>query len=94
LGSTGAFHQRPVFRSPGSLGIVERIFREWERTFVGSTPLRFVAFHSARDAEAHDACARVLERVPNADAITIEVPAALAAHTGPGLIGLAWFWDN
>jgi len=101
----GALRLQPIVRythgSPSLVGVVrnthaayERIFREWERTFVGSTPLRFVAFHSARDAEAQDACARVLERVPNADASAIEVPAALAAHTGPGLIGLAWFWDN
>ncbi len=101
----GALRLEPVVRyaggSPSLVGVVrsphagfERIVREWERTFVGSTPLRFVAFHSAREAEANDARDRVLQRLPNADAIAIEVPAALAAHTGPGLIGLAWFWDN
>ena len=101
----GALRLQPIVRytqgSPSLVGVVrsvrsgyERIFREWERTFVGSTPLLFVAFHSARAAEADDARARVLERVPAADAIAIEVPAALAAHTGPGLIGFAWLWDN
>jgi DegV family protein with EDD domain len=101
----GALRLEPVVRytqgSPSLVGVVrsprtgfERIFREWERTFVEATPLRFVAFHSAREAEANDACERVVRRIPSADAVAIEVPAALAAHTGPGLIGLAWFWDN
>lgn len=101
----GALRLQPIVRytqgSPSLTGVVRspragfaRIFREWEKSYVGSTPLRFVAFHSARATEADDAVARVLERVPNADALAIEVPAALAAHTGPGLIGLAWFWDN
>jgi DegV family protein with EDD domain len=101
----GALRLEPIVRytqgSPSLAGVVrsaragsERIFREWERTLVGSTSLRFVAFHSARETEAVDARDRVLERVPTADAIAVEVPAALAAHTGPGLLGLAWFWDN
>jgi DegV family protein with EDD domain len=87
--------------SPHVAGVVrsanagyERILREWERSYIGSTSLRFVAFHSARGEEAEGACTRVLSRVPGADAIAVEVPAALAAHTGPGLLGVAWFWDN
>ena len=101
----GALRLQPVVKytsgSPSLTGVVrspragfERIVREWERTFIGNTPLRFVAFHSARETEALEAVQRVTERVPNADAVAIEVPAALAAHTGPGLIGVAWYWDN
>jgi fatty acid-binding protein DegV len=36
---------------------------------------------------------RVLEIVPEAETAVVEVTAALGAHTGPGLLGVGWFWD-
>src|SRR5438128_1902250 len=52
----GALRLQPLVRytggSPSLAGVArstkaasERLVREWERTFVGGTPLRFVAFH-------------------------------------------------
>jgi DegV family protein with EDD domain len=100
-----AFRLQPVVKytngSPNVAGIVrrprsafERLRREWDRSFIGSTALRFVAFHSARAEEAENMCEHVRSRAQAADAVVTEVPAALAAHTGPGLLGIAWFWDN
>jgi hypothetical protein len=36
---------------------------------------------------------RAGHRAPGAKIAAVEVSAGLAAHTGPGLLGLAWFWE-
>ncbi len=101
-----ALRLEPVVRyaegSPNLVGVVrrpragyDRLRREWEKSFIGATPLRFIAFHSARADEAEEVCEYVRSRAQTAsEAVATEVPAALAAHTGPGLLGIAWFWDN
>jgi fatty acid-binding protein DegV len=101
----GALRLHPIVRyaggSPAPVGITrsgaraaERIFRAWERSVVVGAQLKLVVFHSAREEQAMEIHRGVMERVPEADAHVVEVPASLAAHTGPGLLGLAWFWDN
>jgi fatty acid-binding protein DegV len=72
----------------------ERIFRAWQQSIVDGAKLEIVALHSARGEEADELRRRVLERMPNAEPHVVEVTASLAAHTGPGLLGLAWFWEN
>ncbi len=72
----------------------DRLFAAWERSIVPGSALRALAFHSARDDDARDLIQRVRARVPDATADLVEVTASLASHTGPGLLGLAWFWDN
>ncbi|MEX0874383.1 MAG: DegV family protein [Actinomycetota bacterium] len=72
----------------------ERVFSAWERSRDRGTRLHLLAFHSAREAEARDLRQRVIDRVGDAETEVVEVPASMGAHTGPGLLGLAWFWDN
>lgn len=105
---TGALHLHPIVRyagsSPTPVGIARsdaraasRLYRAWERSIpgrVGGAALHAVAFHSARDHDAQELIARIASRAPGAEAETVEVTASLAAHTGPGLLGLAWFWDG
>ena len=55
--------------------------------------LRLVAFHCEREDEAATLVSRVIGHVPGAEAHVVPVTASLAAHTGPGLLGLAWLWD-
>jgi fatty acid-binding protein DegV len=56
--------------------------------------LHAVAFHSARKQDADDLVRRIAARGPEGESAVAEVTASLASHTGPGLLGLAWFWDN
>lgn len=86
--------------SPAPVGVVrsteratEKILGAWERTIVDA-PLRALAFHSDRADDAAVMGAEIARRIPDADVEAVEVTAALASHTGPGLLGLAWFWDN
>lgn len=98
----GALGLQPVVRytkgSPTPVGVTrsarrgaDRIFRAWARSTGGR--LRLVVFHSDRAAQADELCARVREREPDARAAATEVSASLGAHTGPGLLGLAWHRD-
>jgi fatty acid-binding protein DegV len=70
------------------------LFSAWERSRDRGTQLHLIAFHSARGLEAADLRRRVIDRVPGAETEVVEVPASMGAHTGPGLLGLAWFWDS
>lgn len=104
----GALHLHPIVRyagsSPTPVSIARsgdrattRLYRAWERSIPpggGGAALRAVAFHSGRDADADDVVSRIHRRTPGAEADSVEVTASLAAHTGPGLLGLAWFWDT
>ncbi len=101
----GALGLQPVIRyaggSPSPVGVVrstargvDRLFGAWTRTHTHDTAGRAVAFHCGRAADADNLVRRMRERAPSADAHAVEVSAALASHTGPGLLGLAWFWDN
>jgi DegV family protein with EDD domain len=72
----------------------DRLFRAWRRSHVEDVPLHAIVFHSARDDDAQELMTRIGEYVPRAEVASVEVPASLAAHVGPGLLGLAWFWDG
>ncbi len=100
-----ALRLQPIVRysggSPSLAGVTrnsargaERLFSAWERSRDRGTQLHLIAFHSARGTEANELRRRVLERVQGAETEVVEVPASMGAHTGPGLLGLAWFWDS
>ncbi len=100
-----ALRLQPIVRysgwSPSLAGVTrnatrgaERLFSAWERSRDRGTQLHLIAFHSARGSEANDLRRRVVDRVQGAETEVVEVPASMGAHTGPGLLGLAWFWDS
>lgn len=101
----GALGLQPIVRyskkgSPTVVGITrsadraaDRLIRAWERTVARRAALELVALHCARAGDAEGLCRRVLELVPEANAAATEVTAGVAAHTGPGLLGLAWWWE-
>jgi DegV family protein with EDD domain len=104
----GALRLHPIVRyagsSPAAVGIArspqtatDRLFRAWRDSIADGGPphgpLHALAFHSERTGDADDLVRRIGERVPGAEVASVEVTASLASHTGPGLLGLAWFWD-
>jgi DegV family protein with EDD domain len=95
---------QPVVRysgaSPTPVGVVrstrkgtDRLFGAWSRTIEDGKG-HAIAFHSDRPDDAAAIVRRIAERSPSTEAHVVEVTASLASHTGPGLLGLAWFWDN
>lgn len=101
----GALGLQPIVRyakkgSPTVVGVTrsadraaDRLFRAWERTVARRAALELVALHCARADHAESLCRRVLARFPKAKVAVTEVTAGLAAHTGPGLLGVAWWWE-
>jgi len=72
---------------------VERILSEWRRSDTPSADLHVAALHAMAPEAAQDLLARVrAERTP-ASAFVGEFNAVMVAHVGPGLTGLAWWWD-
>jgi DegV family protein with EDD domain len=100
----GALRIHPIVRyagsKPSAVGASrdprtarDRLFREWKRSIGDGSNVHAVAFHSDRQDDADDLVRRVREHVPGAEVAAAEVTASLASHTGPGLLGLAWFWE-
>jgi DegV family protein with EDD domain len=72
---------------------IERILNEWRRSNTPGADLHVAALHAVAADAAADLLARVeAERTP-ASAFVGEFNAVMVAHVGPGLIGLAWWWD-
>ena len=100
----GALRLHPIVRYAGSqpapVGVsrdaraaAERLFKAWRNTIVQDARLHAVVFHSDRHDDAANLVRRIGERVQGAEVASAEVTASLASHTGPGLLGLAWFWE-
>jgi DegV family protein with EDD domain len=95
LGMANHLGVRPVFRM--RQGIVERlglprsqeaalarIVREW-KAGGGQDGERSAVFHAGRPERARDLASRL-----GADPFVTEFSAAMAIHTGPGVVGVAW----
>lgn len=87
----------PVAAARGARRAAERLFTIWERSAerrqgTGEHP-HVAVFHSSRADEAARLRDRVVERAPGAEAGVGQCSAALAAHLGPGMLGLAWWWE-
>jgi DegV family protein with EDD domain len=83
----------PVGVVRGGERAVDRLYRAWERSIEGAKGQTAV-FHSERTGDATKLADRMRTRAPDAGVEVTEVNASLGAHTGPGLLGVAWFWDN
>ncbi len=95
LGLANHLGVRPVFRlrqgTAERLGLprseraaLARIAREW-RSGAGPAGGRFAVFHAARPERAEE-----LSRALGGASFVTEFGAAMAIHTGPGVVGVAW----
>lgn len=101
----GALGLQPIVRyargSPRVVGVTRnreraaaKIFRAWERSAVPSAALELIVLHSDRRDEAEEIARLVRLGTASERIAVVEVSAGLAAHTGPGLLGVAWFWEH
>jgi DegV family protein with EDD domain len=95
---------RPVFRlSQGRIEsrgrprtrsrAVEQVLEEMERDAAGR-PVHVAAVHAAAPDEAARLLDRAAARLEVVESHVAEFSAAMGAHTGPGLVGLAWFAED
>jgi DegV family protein with EDD domain len=81
---------RPVARSRTRGRAVARIVEEVARE-AGSGPVRLAAFHAGAQADAESLIERVAAQADVVERFVVECTPAIGAHTGPGLVGLAYF---
>lgn len=56
--------------------------------------LHVAAYHALAPEAAAELLARVQQEVTPASAFVGHFGSVMVAHTGPGLVGLAWWWDD
>jgi hypothetical protein len=78
---------------------LNRIVSHWKRSRGHLAPgarLHVVGLHAAAEADAAGLLKRVREALAPAEPTTelvLEFSSVMVAHTGPGLVGLAWWWE-
>jgi DegV family protein with EDD domain len=71
----------------------ERILRAWRRSVVQGASLHVAALHALAPHRAEELLAAVSAEVAPATAFVGEFSPAMVVHAGPGLVGLAWWWE-
>jgi DegV family protein with EDD domain len=95
IGVANSLGVRPVFRMRQGVverlglprsedGALSRILKEW-RAGGGRDGERSAVFHAGRPERAQELASRL-----EGDAFVTEFSAAMAIHTGPGVVGVAW----
>jgi len=84
----------PLRPARGVDAAIERIVMRWHRSQVDGAALHVAALH----AEAPEIAQRLLDEVeakvqPRA-AFCASFGTVMVVHTGPGLVGLAWWWES
>lgn len=72
----------------------ERILALWRRSRRQGAALHVAALHARAEDEARSLLDAVRREVDPASAFVAEFGPVMVAHTGPGLFGLAWWWDD
>jgi len=81
---------RPAFSRRGS---IDRLFAAWESSRVEGARLHCVALHALAPDDAEALLRRIRGVADPATALVSEFGPGMVAHTGPGLIGLSWWWE-
>jgi DegV family protein with EDD domain len=86
----GAKPLRPAFSRDAAL---DRILDGWRAT-IGEDALHVVALHADAPEDAERLLKQVVAETPAVTAFVAPFSAVMVAHTGLGLVGLAWWWED
>src|SRR5262245_33179020 len=88
----GKVHRlRPAIGHDAAL---DRIIGRFTRSKVEGARLHVTALHALAADEAKELLARVEAEFTPATAFVGEFGSVMVVHTGPGLVGLAWWWET
>jgi DegV family protein with EDD domain len=87
----GAHALRPA---RGSTAALDRIIGRWRRDQMADARLHVAALHAHAEADARALLDRVCAEADPATAFVGPFGTVMIAHTGPGLVGLAWRWER
>jgi DegV family protein with EDD domain len=82
----------PVARTRTRRRAVDRIVEE-TLAGAGSRPLHLAVFHASARQEAESVLDRVASQANVVEHMVVAVTPVIGAHTGPGLLGTASYWD-
>jgi DegV family protein with EDD domain len=85
---------RPLRPSWSSDGAFDQLLAQWRRSVVDDGVLHVAALHALRDEDAVALLDKVRAEVEPATALVGTFGPVMVAHTGPGVIGLAWWWET
>lgn len=71
-----------------------RVLASWAATGTGGARLHVAAMHALDEAGADELLAGVRRRVEPTSSFVASFSPVMVAHTGPGLVGLAWRWES
>lgn len=87
----GVRRLRPALSPEAAL---DRIVGLWRRSRVEGSRLHVVALHALAPGEARRLLDRVCAEATPATSFVGEFGSVMLVHTGPGLVGLAWWWEG
>lgn len=85
-------HIRPLRPAFSSEGAVDQILAQWRRSRPNGDPLHVAALQALRQEDAEALLAKVSAEVEPVTSFVGTFGPVMVAHTGPGVIGLAWWW--
>jgi DegV family protein with EDD domain len=85
-------HIRPLRPAFSSDGAIEQIIGQWRRSRVDDAPLHVAVLHALREEDAQVLLGKVRAEVEPVISFVGTFGPVMVAHTGPGVIGLAWWW--
>jgi DegV family protein with EDD domain len=83
----------PLRPALGVTAAYDRILARWRRDRAPDARLHVAALHAEARVEAETLLDRVHAEAEPATAFVGEFGSVMVAHTGPGLVGLAWRWE-
>jgi DegV family protein with EDD domain len=87
-------HVRPHRPARGEDAARERLLTMWSHTTVPGAALHVAGMHASDPKAAEQLLSAVCGEVSPASAWTGSFSPVMVAHTGPGLVGLAWWWER
>jgi DegV family protein with EDD domain len=85
---------RPLRPSLSADGAFDQLLAQWRRSIVDGAELHVAALHAMRYEDAAALLDKVRAEVEPATAFIGTFGPVMVAHTGPGVIGLAWWWEQ
>jgi DegV family protein with EDD domain len=82
----------PVARPRTRKRAVDRLVTESLKE-VGTRPVHLAAIHAAAADDAEEVASRIASQADVIERITVAVTPVIGAHTGPGLVGTAFYCD-
>jgi len=87
-------HARPLRPAFSREAALERMLTAWRQSTVPGAELHMAALHAQAEGDAAALLDAVREEVKPATAFVAPFSAVMVAHTGMGLVGLGWWWDE